>query len=231
LNDYKHIFFDLDRTIWDFETNSYETLTELAVKYKLDDRGIDSTDTFIQEYNVINNKMWDQLSKGLIDKQTLRFGRFYEALLKFNIDDKKLSEQIGNDYISISPYKTALFPNANEVLAYLNEKYVLHIITNGFDEVQHTKLKNSNIDHYFDHVITSERAGYSKPDVRIFEYSMNLANTDIASCVMIGDNLQADILGAKNAGINQVFFNHGNEVHAEEITHEINSLKELIEIL
>lgn len=228
---YTTIFFDLDRTLWDFETNSHETISELSEKHKLLEKGVESVSHFITEYLQINEQLWDDYRKGLIDKNTLRYDRFYRTLLKFNIDDKPLSQAIGNDYVDISPLKTGLFPHTKEVLGYLNNKYKLHIITNGFEEVQHVKIKNCGIEKYFDQVITSERAGYKKPDVRIFEYSLETVNANAESSLMIGDSLEADIIGARNAGMHQVFFNPQKETHSEKITYEINSLNELLNFL
>ncbi len=228
---YTNIFFDLDRTLWDFETNSHQTLSELLQKYKLLEKGVESENDFIAEYLVINEQLWDEYRKGTIDKNTLRYDRFYKALLKFKIDDKELSQSIGNDYVSISPLKTALFPYTIEVLNYLNDKYNLHIITNGFEEVQHVKIKNCGIEKYFDQIITSERAGYKKPDIRIFEYSLETVNGNANNSLMIGDSLEADIVGARNAGIHQVYFNPTKETHSEKTTFEISSLKELLNFL
>lgn len=231
MKDYKHIFFDLDQTLWDFETNSREALLELAHKYKLSEKGIDSIDEFIAHYILINKRMWDEYGKGLIDKNTLRYGRFHEALSKYDILDRTFSEKIANDYISISPLKTGMFPHSIEVLKYLNKKYKLHIITNGFEEVQYIKIKNCCIEHYFEEIITSERAGFKKPDIRIFQYSMDAANAIAATSLMIGDNLEADIIGARDAGLHQVYFNPAGNKHEEDITYEIKSLKELIDLL
>ncbi len=228
---YEHIFFDLDRTLWDFETNSHQTLTELAHKYKLSEKGVDSIDEFISVYININERMWDEYRKGLIDKTALRYNRFNEALGKYNIIDRNLTENIGNDYIAFSPLKTSLFPHAVEVLQYLTKKYSLHIITNGFEEVQFIKIKNCGIQQYFDQVITSERAGYKKPDIRIFQYSLNLVNAESANCLMIGDSLDADIVGARDAGLHQVYFNPCGDKHHEDITCEIKSLEELLNLL
>jgi len=228
---YEHIFFDLDRTLWDFETNSHETLTELALKYKLSEKGIDSIDEFITVYFHINERMWDEYRKGLIDKTALRYNRFHEALNKYKISDRNLSENMGNDYISLSPLKTNLFPHTIDVLNYLSKKYSLHIITNGFEEVQHIKIKNCGIGHYFDQIITSERAGFKKPDIRIFQYSLDAVNGKPASSLMIGDSLDADIIGARDAGLQQVYFNPCGDKHDEEITHEIKSLEELLNFL
>ncbi|OFY85261.1 MAG: noncanonical pyrimidine nucleotidase, YjjG family [Bacteroidetes bacterium RIFCSPLOWO2_12_FULL_35_15] len=231
MSDYEHIFFDLDRTLWDFETNSHETLSELIQKHKLPEKGIESASDFITEYLIINEQLWDEYRKGDVDKNTLRYDRFYRTLLKFKIDDRLLSQAIGNDYVITSPLKTGLFPHTKEVLDYLNANYNLHIITNGFEEVQHVKIKNCGIEKYFDQVITSERAGFKKPDVRIFEYSLATVNCNATNSLMIGDSLEADIIGARNAGIHQVYFNPKKEPHSEDVTFEISSLKELINFL
>lgn len=231
MNGYKHIFFDLDRTLWDFETNSHETILELASKYKLSEIGIDSIDEFISGYLHINERMWDEYRKGIIDKHQLRYDRFHEALGRYKINDRTLSENIANDYISFSPLKKNLFPYTIEVLQYLKNKYSLHIITNGFEEVQHIKIKNCGIEHFFDQVITSERSGFKKPDVRIFEFSLNLVNTTSANSLMIGDCLDADIMGARNAGLHQVYFNPCGDKHQQDVMYEIKSLKELLTIL
>lgn len=231
MKDYKHIFFDLDRTLWDFEANSHETLSELLLKHKLLEKGVESASDFITEYLIINEQLWDEYRNGSIDKNTLRYDRFYRTLLKFEIDDRSLSQDIGNDYVALSPLKTGLFPDTIEVLNYLSDKYNLHIITNGFEEVQHVKIKNCGIEKYFDQVITSERAGFKKPDVRIFEYSLQTANTSATNSLMIGDSLEADIIGARNAGIHQVFFNPEKESHSEKVTFEICGLKELLNFL
>lgn len=228
---YEHIFFDLDCTLWDLDTNSHETITELFSKHNLNEKGIDSVQTFLNEYLVINNRMWDEYRKGIIDKNHLRYERFHEAFLKFDINDRTLSNSFGDDYVAKAPTKTNLFPHTIEVLEYLHKKYSLHIITNGFEEVQYIKMRNSNIEKYFQNTITSEKAGYLKPDKRIFEYSLKLTNATVDNSLMIGDNMEADIIGARNAGIHQLFFNPKEEKHEEEITYEINSLKELFNLL
>lgn len=228
---YDTIFFDLDHTLWDFETNSKEALSEIASTHQLLNKGIPSLQHFLEEYFVINEKLWEDYRKDIISKETLRYDRFHQALKKFNIDDFELATAIGNDYVSSAPYKTNLFPNAIEVLEYLKGKYTLNIITNGFEETQHLKLRNSKIDHYFDHIITSERSGFKKPDERMFHFSLRHTNAKSENSIMIGDSLEADILGAKNVGMHQVYFNPESKEHAEELTHEVKGLKELIGIL
>ncbi|MDQ3047420.1 MAG: YjjG family noncanonical pyrimidine nucleotidase [Bacteroidota bacterium] len=228
---YKHLFFDLDRTLWDFDTNSREVLHELSLKYKLQELGVTSTDTFITEYIAINELLWAEYRLDLIDKESLRFDRFHRTLQLYGINDRKLTEAIGNDYTSIGPQRKHLFPDAKEVLGYLSEKYVLHIITNGFEETQHIKMECSGLKPFFAEIITSERAGCKKPDKRIFDYSVGAAKTDFASSLMIGDCLEADIGGARNAGIHQVYFNPSGFAHAETPTYEIKNLKELLNFL
>src|SRR5688572_21955976 len=163
MKQYKHIFFDLDRTLWDFETNARETLLELYVKYKLPEQGVDSFDKFHERYLAINENMWKHYIRGSINKETLRVKRFYDTLKKFGIRNKHLTLALSDDYIELSPQRTNVFPHTHEVLGYLHKKYDLHIITNGFEEVQYTKLEKCNISTYFKHVITSERAGAQKP--------------------------------------------------------------------
>jgi len=228
---YDTIFLDLDHTLWDFNKNSQEALTEIAAKHQFLNKGIPSLEDFLKEYFIINELLWEEYRKNNISKETLRYDRFYQALKKFDIDDFELATAIGNDYVNSAPYKTNLFPHAIQVLNYLKGKYNLHIITNGFEETQHLKLKNSKIDHYFDHVITSERSGFKKPDERMFHFSLQLTNAKPETSIMIGDSLEADVLGAKNVGMHQVYFNPELRRHDEKLTYEVKGLKELMEIL
>jgi putative hydrolase of the HAD superfamily len=228
---YQHIFFDLDHTLWDFKTNATETLWELSDKYKLLEKGIGSVEVFIDNYISINDYLWEDYRKGTISKEQLRFERFHQTLKKHKIVNIDLCNKLSDDYISLCPSKTNLFPNAIKTLTYLKEKYSLHIITNGFEEVQHIKLKNCKLNPFFSEIITSERAGHKKPDIRIFEYAMNSTNAFPEECIMIGDSLEADIIGARDAKINQVYFNPDKNSHSENVTHEISNLYELTNIL
>jgi len=228
---YETIFFDLDHTLWDFEKNSHEALTELVYKHKLIEKGVSSLDSFISEYFAINELLWEEYRKGAISKESLRYERFFRTLKKYEIEDLHLAKRFGEDYVSISPYKTHLFPHSVDILNYLNEKYSLHIITNGFEEVQHLKLKNCKLDHYFTEVITSERSGYKKPDERMFHFSLEATGATPQKSLMIGDSLEADIVGAQNVGIDQVYFNPTENSHSTILTYEIKSLAELKNIL
>lgn len=224
---YKHIFFDLDRTLWDMDGNSYHTICELAEKHGLAGRGIHSMDEFICKYKVINDQLWSDYSMNLVDKDTLRSERFKRAFGLFGIEDDAFAEAFGKDYVEHSPLKSQLMPHSLHVLDYLSSKYQLHIITNGFEEVQHVKLEKSNLKKYFNSVVTSEMASCKKPDVKIFEFSMNLAKADLTNSIMIGDSLEADIVGARNSGMAQVFYNPEKKAHSEAVTHEISCLLEL----
>mgnify|MGYP000393851695 FL=1 len=150
---YKHIFFDLDRTLWDFEHNSHETLLELCKSYNLKEKGVENSLEFIKTYKNHNAKLWDLYRVDKISQKDLRRERFQRTLSDFGINDFDLSEKIGEDYIQVCPRKTKLYPFAIEVLEYLKQKYPLHIITNGFDKTQHIKLEHSGMKQYFDEII------------------------------------------------------------------------------
>lgn len=228
---YKTIFFDLDHTLWDYNTNSKDTLLELFDDYKLEQKGVTSFDQFNKMFNTVNEELWSLYDRELITSDVIRQTRFKRILEHFEIFDLSLTEQISRDYLDSCPQKAALVPGAIEVLDYLSEKYSLSIITNGFEEIQAIKLASGKIMHYFDHVITSQQAGCKKPAKEIFSYALGLNNHNSHEAIMIGDNLLTDIAGAKNADVDAVFYNPDKVSHASTITHEISSLKELLQIL
>ena len=228
---YKHIFFDLDKTLWDFDRNSFETFTDIYIKYDLRGLGIPAVEDFIGIYTTHNIVLWDLYRNGKIKKNLLSVKRFDLTLNDFGINDQRLAKKIASDYIRISPLKKHLFPQTIETLEYLEGKYRLHIITNGFEEVQIPKLSASGLDKYFKKVITSEAAGCKKPDPGIFEYSLEKANAVATESIMVGDDIEVDIIGAKNTGIDQVYVNYSNIYHEEKATYEINDLKELRDLL
>ena len=227
----KHIFFDLDRTLWDFEKNSHTTLLELIFQFNLTEKGIDAPESFIQKYKIHNAKLWDLYREDKINKEELRSKRFLMALAEYGIDDKNLAEQFGLAYIKQSPLQTNLFPFSHEVLSYLKNKYTLHIITNGFEEVQYIKLAAADLKQYFDVVITSEKVGVKKPNAKIFEFALEQANAKAEQSIMIGDDLVVDVLGAEKAGMQGIYFNPNKEGHNEEVVHEIFCLSELMTLL
>ncbi len=221
---YNHIFFDLDRTLWDFDKSSMETFADIFENRKLKDMGIESVDIFHDVYEIHNKKLWDLYRNGGIDKEVLRGRRFYLTLKDFGIDNAELAEAIGMDYVTISPLKVNLFPQALAALDYLFPKYKLHIITNGFQEVQDVKIEASGLAAYFDTIVTSEEAGIKKPNEEIFHYAMRKAGATASQSLMIGDDLDVDILGAKKVGMDQVLFDPNANQVVNNATYYITCL-------
>ena len=228
---YKHLFFDLDHTLWDFETNSRQTLDELYDTMQLKEMGIDDFDRFHKNYLVHNEMMWDRYRKGTIKVDELRWKRFWLTLLDFKIGDEKLAREMAVRFLDLLQTRTVLFPGTADVLNYLVQKrYDLHLITNGFEKIQHSKLKYSGIDKYFIEVITSEGSNSLKPHKEIFDFAMQKAKADAAHSIMIGDDPEVDIKGAMNAGIDQVFVNHIEREIDFKPTYVVTSLEELKDI-
>jgi len=228
---YKHIFFDLDHTLWDFERNAEETKREMFEVLNLQKRGIVSYETFREKYIGINQALWALYREDKIGKDDLNFRRFYDTLCLLGVDDRRLGEAMASGFIEGISSKTYLFPFAKEILEYLYLKYPLHIITNGFEEVQFSKLKNSGMDRYFTSVITSEEARSKKPDAEIFQYALRKTGALPEESIMIGDDLEIDIAGARKMGIDQLFVNHDKKEHAEPVTLEVFSLDEIMGLL
>ncbi|NVO19989.1 MAG: noncanonical pyrimidine nucleotidase, YjjG family [Bacteroidetes bacterium] len=228
---YKHIFFDLDHTLWDFERNAEETKQELFTELQLGAKGIPSYESFRSKYIGINLALWALYREDKIGKDDLNFKRFHLTLLEFGIDDKELGAAMASKYLEGITTKTYLFPYTREILEYLYPKYPLYIITNGFEEVQFGKLKNSGLDKYFTSVITSEEAGVKKPDSAIFLYALSKVNADVEDSLMIGDDLEVDIGGARDIGMDQLFVNHERKTHETPATFEVTSLKDIENIL
>ncbi len=227
---YKHLLFDLDHTLWDFQTNSLLTLRELFDELELSGFFGDF-DTFYSLYEDNNLSLWADYRKGLIAKKELNFQRFYYPFKASGYDEPELAKKYGDEFVRRSPLKKGLMPGAVEILEYLKPKYELHVITNGFKEVQDVKLKVSGLGKYFDRVFISELIGVQKPDVYFFEYAVRSLNASKNECLVIGDSFEADILGARNFGLDHVYYNVNYEKHDGEVMYEIHSLKELKNIL
>lgn len=232
---YKHLFFDLDHTLWDFEANSRQTLEELFHSMQLQSKGINDFDLFHKNYLVHNDKLWDRYRNGFIKVDELRWKRMWLTLLDFKVADEALAREMGVVFLDLLPTRKILFPYAIEILEYLvDKKYNLHLITNGFEKTQHSKLKNSGLDKYFAEVITSEASNSLKPHKEIFEYAFKKTGALSIESIMIGDTIEVDILGAVNAGIDQVHVNHLTKepvlVNEKLPTYTVYSLKELEEI-
>ena len=206
---YRHLFFDLDHTLWDFEANAKATLQQLYEELDLGAKGVNDFELFHQNYLLHNEKLWERYRNGFIKQDELRVKRMRLALLDFKIADEALSLTMSTRFLDLLPTRTILFPHTIEVLDYLVEKnYQLHLITNGFEKTQHSKLTYSGLTPYFKEVITSEGSNCLKPQPAIFEYALNKAGATKEESIMIGDTIDVDILGAMNAGIDQIHVNH-----------------------
>jgi len=225
---YTCIFFDLDHTLWDYETNSRDTLVELYLGYDLVSKGVPDADSFLDRFKVVNTELWYSYDRGLIDSTVIRRERFKQILEPFGAYEQSLSDDLSRDYLDICPKKSNLMPHAKEVLDYLvTKQYRLTVITNGFEEIQHQKLTAGNLYPYFDHIITSQKAGHRKPAREIFDFALQLNGIKNHQATMIGDNLITDIGGARAASIDAIFFNSEKITHTETLACEIDSLYEL----
>ena len=228
---YRHLFFDLDHTLWDFEANAKATLQQLYSDLGLFEKGVNDFELFHRNYLAHNENLWGLYRTGVIKQDILRVKRMKLALLDFKIADEVLATEMSTKFLELLPTRTILFPHATEVLDYLlGKKYILHLITNGFEKTQHRKLKYSGLDHYFNEVITSEGSNSLKPNREIFEFAFDKTGALPEESIMLGDSLEVDIIGAMNAGIDQVFINH-HRIHTDiKPTFIVHSLKELEEI-
>ena len=220
----KHIFFDLDHTLWDFEKNSELALQKVFTKQNI----TLSLDLFLEVYKPINFEFWRLFRNEKVTKSELRYGRLKKTFdaLNYSISDD-LIDIIAIEYIEFLPDFNYLFDGTFEILDYLKAKYKLHIITNGFEEVQLKKLKTSKIIDYFDAIITSESVGVKKPNPKVFKYSLKLANAKKENSIMIGDSIEADVLGAINFGFPAIHCNFTNKSTKNYKFVSINSLLEI----
>ena len=227
LSKYSFVFFDLDRTLWDFDANSAETLHEIYSEYNID-RHIDSFPAFLKKWNEYNESLWEKYRNGEIDKQTLRNMRFRLTLSYFGLSEYP-ADSMNTEYMQICPRKGLLCKGATELLDYLaSKKYRLSIISNGFSRTQRTKLEHSGLSGYFEKVFTSEWAGSSKPKPVIFRKAFSSLNAPKSRSIMIGDDPVSDIQGAANFGIDQIMVNPRNCITNIRPTFKVNSLKEII---
>lgn len=223
----KHIFFDLDRTLWDFDTNSKAALEILFEEHKLGER-MRSFQSFYTTYKKVNGKLWSSYGKGKLTKETLRVKRFDDTLKCFQINDIILATTLGEDYVKTSPLQTNIFPGTIETLRALKSNdHELHIITNGFKEIQEIKLENSGIRDYFDVIVCSEDVGKNKPAPEVFQHATSLAKANPKESLMIGDDYQIDIIGAERFGMKGILFDPDKSYR--EGTHDwhIDSLNKI----
>lgn len=229
---YRHLFFDLDHTLWDFDANARATLEQLHLDLELPERGIQDFDAFYRSYVGHNDKLWERYRKGYIKQEELRIKRMWLTLLDFKIADEALSRQLSELFLQLLPTRTLIFPDTKEVLTYLQQEgYGLHMITNGFEQIQHAKLRVSGLDSFFRHVITSEGSNSLKPQPEIFHYALQKAGATAAESLMIGDSLEVDIAGARDVGMDGAHVNFNGVEQSFQPTYTITELKQLMELL
>ncbi len=226
----KHIFFDLDHTLWDYDTNASATLKQLYENYQLSNHLSVDAAGFVQSFFKTNDQLWAKYNIGEIDRDTIRNSRF-EMVLNAAGCKVQLDHLGMNDYFLYHcPRQTRIIDGADLILDYLVKKYELSIITNGFNDVQSVKLEACGLAKYFDKVFTSESAGFKKPSPEIFDHALGEVGFSKEECLMIGDNPKTDILGAENAGITPIFFNPTGQLKST-CEYEISHLSELMRIL
>lgn len=229
---YNHVFFDFDNTLWDFRNNSKDSLMDIFNKFNLEKYFI-SFEDFYLKYEKNNLELWKEYRKGLISKEVLGIRRFSIILDEVKYPDSNQSAQkINSEYLTLTTTKIKTINHAYEVLNHLKNKYKIHIITDGFFEVQVVKLRTSKLSPFISNVITAEEIGMLKPSKELFEHALKSVNAQKEESIMIGDSYESDILGAHNAGIDQIFLNHENITDLEvKPTFEVKNLKEIIGIL
>ena len=228
---YKHVFFDLDRTLWDFDAAAEVAFERIYKKYDLKSLGIPSAHEFHEVYHPLNEELWVLYRADKITKDELNRTRFMKPLEHYGIHDIELADHLSEDYVYWSPRIVRLVPGTLELLDYLKPKYHLHLITNGFQEVQHTKLNGSGLEPYFETLTVSEEVGVKKPNPEIFHYALRKAGAIAEESIMIGDEMAVDIDGARAAGMDTVMFNPKREIIEGNRTFEVNDLREIMEIL
>ncbi|QZK89524.1 YjjG family noncanonical pyrimidine nucleotidase [Flavobacterium sp. CHNK8] len=217
------VFFDLDHTLWDFDKNSELTFNTI---FKNNHPDVDAK-LFIDKYVPINQECWKLYQFDKITHEELRYNRLKHSFdaIDYSISDAQINK-ISDEYIRLLPDNNHLFDGTFEILEYLKPKYNLHIITNGFADVQSRKMYNAKIESYFQTITNSEMAGVKKPNPGIFNYALTQANAAFASSIMIGDSYEADVQGALNAGLDAIFFNE-NSMEVDGNVKQINHLLEL----
>lgn len=228
---YRHIFFDLDHTLWDFDKNAEETLHELYHVHSLKELGVLNPVTFIETYTRNNHALWTDYHNGKITKDYLRETRFRKTFLELGLAPETIPVSFEDDYVRICPTKTNLFPQVHETLRYLQGKYDLHLISNGFLESTTVKIELSELGKYFKTVVISENVGVNKPDKAIFEFALNGAEARREESVMIGDSLEADIRGALSFGMDAIYFNPANKPKPQDVSIQITQLHDLRSLL
>lgn len=227
---YKNLFFDLDRTLWDYDNNANEALKEIFESFRLQ-AVCNNFDNFQKAFVKYNDALWEDYREGRIQKDSLRVRRFERILEDFG-SSTELAKAMNESFLNISPYKKKLMPGALDALGYLvNKNYRLYILTNGFTQIQTIKMESSGLDVFFEKMFTCENTFSHKPKSAMFHYALSSVNAKKRESLMIGDDLKVDIIGARESGIDQVYYNPNSITHQESVTFEIKALSELKDIL
>ncbi len=228
---YKHLYFDLDHTLWDYTLNSGQALIEMYDTLNLEPV-FKNPDNLVTTFSRHNQWVWGEYKNDRMTKNVLRTRRFELALEDHGVNDPEFAFRLNDVFLKIMPFKTALIDGAWELMEYLEaKKYKMYIVTNGFTSTQIEKLASSGLNKFISKMFSSEQIGYNKPKPQIFEWALKSANAKKTESLMIGDELVADIGGARKFGIDQVYYNPGELVHQDDVTYEIRSLLELKSIL
>jgi putative hydrolase of the HAD superfamily len=223
----KHVFFDLDHTLWDFDKNSGLTFDKIFKLHNIEA----SLNDFLKAYEPINFQYWKLYREEKVNKADLRYGRLKDAFGEINVEiSDAIIDTLSEDYITYLSTFNHVFDGADEILKYLSDRYHLHIITNGFEEAQEKKMIASNMRHYFKTVTNSEMVGVKKPNPKIFNYALEIAKAEPQQSIMIGDNLEADIEGALNVGMDAILFDYA-QVHDHVDLKRVTHLKKLEQYL
>lgn len=225
-----HVFFDLDHTLWDYDYNARKVLEELYDHFRLEQVLRTTKTGFTQTFFAVNANIWRDYNHGRIEKEYIRNERFKSIMKHCGAASTLLADQLNDYFLYHCPRQSRLMEDTEMVLHYLSKKYEMGIITNGFSDIQGTKLASSRIGHFFSFVVTSETIGHRKPSKEIFDHAVGLAKAAAHTCVMIGDNPGTDIAGAKNAGLVPIFYNPDFD-RKSDCEFQINRLSELMKIL
>lgn len=228
---YRHLFFDLDHTLWDYASNSGEALTEMFTTLKLEEI-FRSPENLVSTFTKHNDWVWGEYKNDRMTKSVLRTRRFELTLEDYGVNNPEFASQLNDIFLTIMPHKTTLIPGAWDLMEYLSSKnYKMYILTNGFTSIQIQKLSSSGLNKFVTKMFSSEQIGYNKPKPQIFQWALKSANARKAESLMVGDELFVDIGGARKFGIDQVYYNPLAIPHSEVVTYEVRSLSEIKEIL
>lgn len=229
---YQTVFFDLDHTLWDFDANAAIALKAIYDDFQLENLGIEHFNLFSKRYEQHNELFWERFRNGHVDREALRWKRLWHTFLDYRVFDKALAKKASEEYLLLLPNQTHLVEYTIELLDYCQSKgYDMAIITNGFVDTQQMKVNNSGLGHYFKYIVTSEDVQRVKPHREIFDKALSLMNVDSSRAIMIGDSLEADVMGAAQLDIDQVYYNPHQSTHSFKPTFEIACLSELKNIL